>query len=265
MKARLFVLSLFMGFASNARSGIYITVGTERSTHSYVNFYIEDESGRRTGRLASGTEVADIPGTRGRYGTDSMDDLVANQAGPEAVGFHTSSFPSGRFNLVLIPLATTPYWMNFSVVNDNKSPIDRVFNGFAVAGSSITFIFDHQPAADTPPLILKVVTATSLRQSVQGAFQAKQLGAAAFALRLDKLVAKAQADIVSRKNKQAADWLDQFTHRLDSAFKKEPDPDGDDDKKSASTMSRFVTKAAHDSLIEDARILIVGLGEQPKK
>src|SRR5688572_6899353 len=100
---------LLMGLAPNVRGGIYITAGTARSTHSYVQFYVEDDSGRRSGMLPSGIEVADIPGTRGHYGTDSMDDLVNNRPGPESIEFHISSFPVGRFKLVIVPSATTPY------------------------------------------------------------------------------------------------------------------------------------------------------------
>lgn len=263
-----FCIALFMSLAPRAQGGIYITAGTGRSTHSYVNFFVEDESGRRTGRLPGGTEVAEIPGTRGHYGTDSMDDLISNQAGPESVEFHISSFPAGHFNLVVVPLATTSYWLNFSIVNDNDSRIHKVFDGYAVAGTTIAFGFEHQPAASAPTPIVKFVTFASLRQSVQVALQVGQLGDEAFVSRLDKMLAKAHSEANSGKNKQAADRLDQFIHRLDSAFKKEPDPNGEDDaddKKNASTVKRFVIKTAHDSLIEDARTLIAGLGEQPKK
>lgn len=263
-----FCAALLTSLAPHAEAGIYITAGTGRSTHSYVNFFVEDEAGRRTGRLPGGAEVAEIPGTRGRYGTDSMDDLIANKAGPESVIFHISTFPAGHFNLVVVPLATTSYWLNFSIVNDNNARSHSVFDGYGVVGTTITFGFDHQPAAGAPSPIVKVVTFASLRQSIEVAKQVGQLGDAAFVSRLDKMLAKAQSDAASGKNKQAADRLDQFIHRLDSAFKKEPDPnDGDDpdDKKNVNTMKRFIVKTALDSLNSDARTLITSLGEQSKK
>ena len=158
--------------------------------------------------------------------------------------------------------------MNLSLDYDNKRQIDLEFNGFAVAGSSVTFIFEHHPTAATPPQILKTVTTTSIRQSLFGAFYAKQLSDMSFYSRLDKLLSKAESDAASGKNKQAADRLEQFVRRLDAAFKKTADAnDGDDpdDIKSAGSMKRFITKTALDSLSADARTLIAGLGKKSKK
>lgn len=254
--------------ASAGDGGIFIIAGTGISTRAYVQFYIENDIGQRTGQLPNGQRVAEIPGTEDCYGTSSSSDDDTGERGSENVEFQLSPFPGGQHKLVIVPLATTSYFLNMTIRNDNMSRARHNFEGFAVAGTTISYNFTFAPTASSPTPVAKVVTLPSLRQSVQVALQIGQLGDAAFVARLDKLLAKAQSDVVSGKNKQAADRLDQFIHRLDSAFKKEPDPDdGDDadDKKDASTMKRFVTKTAHDSLNEDARTLIIGLGEQPKK
>lgn len=247
---------------------IYITAGTDVSTRSYVQFYVEDEVGRRTGQTPTGLEVAEIPGTEGHYGTESIFKEGTGESGPESIEFHISSFPAGRFKLVLLPEITTSYWLRVSVVNDNNASLHQKFFGFATAASSVTFEFEHHPANASPTPIAKDVTIAGLRQSVKAALQSSQLGDSAFAGRLDKMLDKAQSEVASGKKKQGADRLDQFIHRLDSAFKKEPDLDAEDeadDKKNASAMKRFVAKTARDSLSEDARALIVGLGEQSKK
>jgi len=247
---------------------IYITAGTDVSTRSYVQFYVEDDLGRRTGQPPTGPEVAEIPGTAGHYGTESIFKEGTGESGPESVEFHISSFPAGHFKLVLLPQITTSYWLLVSIVNDNNASLHQKFFGYGTVASPLIFEFEHHPANASPTPIAKDVSIGGLRQSVIAALQVGQLGDSAFTARLDKMLAKAQSEADSGKNKQAADRLDQFVHRLESAFKKEPDPnDGDDpdDKKNASTMKRFVVKTALDSLSADARILIGGLGEQPKK
>lgn len=252
----------------SAEAGIFITAGTEVSSHSYVQFYIQDSAGRRTGKLPKGPQVAEIPGTRGHYGTDAVGNKRTGESGPETVEFHTSTFPDGLFEFVLVPQADTAYWLRFDIVNDNDSVVENSFSGYAVAGATVGFVFEHHPTASSPTAVSKIVIPGGLRQSIQVALQVGQLGDAGFVARLDKLLSKVQGEIDKGQKKQAADRLDQFIHRLDSAFKKGPDPDdGDDpqDKKNAAGMKRFVTQIAWDSLSGDARTLIIGLGEKPKR
>lgn len=264
----IFILGVTPACAAAPGRFISIIAGTQMSTRTYVHFYIENEAGQRTGQLPNGHRVSEIPGTKNSYGTEALSNDVTGAPGFESVQFGLTDFPSGLFKLVLVPQATTSYFLRLDITNDNYSSSDNDYEGYAVAGSTIVYNFEFQPTNSSPTPVAKVVTLPSLRQSVQVALQIGQLGDAAFVSRLDNTLAKTQSDIVSGKNKQAADRLDQFIHRLGSAFKKEPDiGDGDDadDKKNASTMKRFVTKTAHDSLSEDARTLIVGLVERPKK
>lgn len=263
------VLILGLNLApSFSEAGVFITAGTDRSSHSYVQFYVQDSAGRRTGQPATGPQVAEIPGTKGHYGMDAVGNLLTGVSGPETVEFHTSSFPEGQFQLIVVPRADTAYWLRFDIENDNDAVVENSFSGYAVAGATVGFVFEHHPTASSPTAVSKIVIPGGLRQSIQVALQVGQLGDAAFVARLDKLLAKVETEIEKGHKKQAADRLDQFIHRLDSAFKKEPDPDdGDDpqDKKNAAEMKRFVTQAARDSLNADARTLIIGLGEQPKR
>lgn len=267
----------------NAKAGVFVTAATGVSTHSYVQFYFEDEAGRRTGRLPDGTEVADIPGTRGYYGVDSVDDLIANQAGPEAVEFHTSSFPVGRFKLVLVSLATTSYWLKFDIVNDNNISIQNDFSGYALAGTTIAFNFEHQPAASAPSAVTKFVTLAALRQSVQAVRQANQLGDAKFVAKLDKILAEAEKALFKKggkdndreNKKEAVVKLLKFIKELEKAFKGEKDEDRDEDddkdhekhadKKDDKPAKRFVSEEAFKSLKSDAEILIASLGGKPGK
>lgn len=249
-------------------AGVFITAGTDRSSHSYVQFYIQDSEGRRTGQPPTGLQVAEIPGTRGHYGSDAVGDKRTGISGPQTIEFHTSSFPDGQFQLILVPKADTAYWLRFDIENDNDSVVENSFSGYAVAGATVGFVFEHHPAASSPTAVSKIVMPSGLRQSIQVALQVGQLGDAGFVARLDKLLSKVQGEIDKGQKKQAADRLDQFIHRLDSAFKKETDPnDGDDpeDKKHAGDIKRFVTQTAHDSLSADARTLIIDLGEKPKR
>ncbi|MBI2788694.1 MAG: hypothetical protein HYX59_08435 [Elusimicrobia bacterium] len=254
--------------ASSGDGGVFIIAGTGVSTRAYVQFYLENDIGQRTGQLPDGQRVAEIPGTADCYGVSSTANDATGERGSENVEFQLSPFPAGHYKLVLLPLATTAYFLNMTTRNDNMRRARSNFEGYAVAGATVAYSFDFAPTSSSPTVVTKSVTLVGLRQSVQAAFQIGQLGDGGFVSRLDKILAKAQSDIDSGKNKQAADRFDEFIHRLDSAFKKEPDPDGNDDasdKKNASSMKRFVSKTALASLSADARTLIIGLGEQPKK
>ncbi|MEK7390450.1 MAG: hypothetical protein AAB036_12230 [Elusimicrobiota bacterium] len=249
-------------------AGIYITAGTDVSTRSYVQFYIQDEFGRQTGQPPTGPEVAEIPETGGYYGTDSIFREDTGESGPESVILQTDSFPAGRFKLVLLPEITTSYWLRVSIVNDNGTKNRQKYFGYATIASPITFEFNHYPSSAAPTPITKIVSIEGLRQSVVAALKLGQLSDPTFASRLDKMLAKAQAEAASGKTKQAANRLEQFVRRLDSAFRKTADPDdGDDegDKKSAGSMKRFVTKTALDSLSADAKTLIDGLEKKTGK
>lgn len=266
------LLSIILGaipvYAATPGRFLSITAGTQLSTRTYVHFYIENEMGQRTGQLPNGHRVAEIPGTEDSYGTEALSNDMTHEPGFESVGFAVSDFPAGDFKLVLLPQATSTYFLRLDITNDNYSSSNNDFEGYAVAGTSIVYKFEFQPTNSTPTPVMKTVTLASLRESVLVAMQVGQLGDTAFATRLDKLLARAQSDVSSGKNKQAGDRLDQFIHRLDSAFKKESDLDGGDDtddKKNASTMKRFVVKTARDSLSGDARTLIAGFGEQSRK
>ncbi|MEW5884651.1 MAG: hypothetical protein AB1725_10565 [Armatimonadota bacterium] len=154
-------------------------------------------------------------------------------------------------------------------MNDNGTTLHQDFTGFVRAGSPVTFEFEHQPAASSPTAPAKLVSFASLREDVQTALTLRQLGDEIFVASLLKTLAKAQefAD-AKNKAKQSADSLDIFIHRIDNAFKKEPDSDvGDDpqDKNATPIINRFATQRARDSLSEDARILIRGLGETPAR
>lgn len=262
-------LILFASRALAGDGGIFITAGTGVSTRSYVHFYIEDASGRRTGQLPNGRRAAEIPGTADCYGTTSVGNDATGERGSENVEFQISDFPAGDFKLILLPLATTSYFLRISIRNDNFSELTRDFAGYASSGTPIEYHFEHHPTASSPTPVAKQVSFDALRRSIQIALTVGELGDSAFVSRLDKVLLKA-ADFARQKDKskQSADLLDQFIHRLDSAFKKDPDPDdGDDpqDKKATPIINRFATQRARDSLSEDARILIRGLGETPAR
>lgn len=245
--------------------------GTELSTQAYTNFYIENESGQRTGRVPDGTTKAEIPGTYGAYGTESVDDHEDTAEGAQAdetVRFELSPFPAGQYTLKILPSATTDYYLRFTIRNDNGSYLTLDEDGFATAGTPISYAFEFHPEADTPSGITKDVTFSTLRQSIQAARQLGQLGDAAFVSCLEKMLVKAEALAEKTQNKQAADRLGQFIHRLESAFKREPDinaGDEPDDIENAESMRRFAASKAKDSLEADARTLIASLGETPKK
>lgn len=264
----LIVFCLTSQLSSAAEARLFISAGTIRSTTTYVHFYLEDSSGQRTGRLPNGIEVAEIPGTAGYYGVTADGNLITNEPGPAVLEFHTSNFPTGQFKLVLVPVATTSYWLQMSIVNLNGARTRQRFSGYALNGATTTITFEHNPTGTAPAPIVKVVSLSTLQQSLQVAAQLQEIGDAAFVSRLDKMLVKAEGQIGKGQKKQAADTLDQFTHRLESAFKKEPDPNADDDpsdKKSASNMKRFIAKQARDALQADSRTLITSLGETPKK
>lgn len=266
----LWLLCALMSSSASAGAGdggIFIVTGNI-STRAYVHFIIENDVGQRTGQLLDGTRVSEIPGTSGVYGTEIQDDHRPGVRGIETVHFETSGFPAGHYKLKLLPTATSSYWMRFSIRNDNFSDLELKSRGFALVGATITYVFDFAPTASSPTPAAKILVPGGLRQSVQVALQIGQLGDATFVARLDKLLAKAQGEIDKGQKKQGADRFDEFIHRLDSAFKKEPDPDdgdGPEDRKNAAEMKRFVTKTALESLSADARTLIIDLGEKPKR
>jgi len=251
---------------AKATDGIYITAGTTVGSGTSMNFYIENSSGQRTGQLADGSYVSQIPGTRGRYGSPSL----RNESEPDQqrTEFHCARFPAGTYKLVLIPQGTAPYYVMFDKRNSNNVEISQTIEGFGENGIPITLNFEHQPTASSPTATVKEVTFASLRKSVQLVYTAQGLGDATFVSRLDKMIVRAADQAGKGQKKQAADRLDQFIHRLDSAFKKEPDPNADDDpgdKKSADSMKRFIMEPALNSLRDDARALIISLGETPKR
>lgn len=259
------ILALAVNTAK-ATDGIYITAGTSLGSGTSMNFYIENSSGQRTGQLADGSYVSQIPGTRGRYSSPTL----SNETEPDQqrTEFHCARFPAGTYKLVLIPQGTAPYYVMFNKRNSNNVEISQTLEGFGENGTPITLNFEHQPAASSPTATVKEVTFASLRKGVQLTHTAQGLGDDSFASRLDKMIIKAADQAGKGQKKQAADRLDQFIHRLDSAFKKEPDPNADDDpsdKKSADSMKRFIMEPALDSLRDDARTLIVSLGETPKR
>lgn len=263
-----FLIFPSVALAASGDGALFITTG-HISTRAHVHFIVENEQGQRTGQLLDGRQVAEIPGTLGNYGTESQHDDASGEPGYERVTFESSGLSPGKYKVQVLPTATTAYWLILTVRNDNLSHLDLRTWGYAIAGTTVTYEVDFQPTTSSPTPVAKIVSFDSLRRSIQVALQVGQIGDAAFVSRLDKMLLKAQsfAETTSAK-KQAADRLDQFIHRLDSAFKKEPDPDdGDDpqDKKESSIINRFATMRARDSLSEDARILIRGIGETPKR
>jgi len=252
--------------ASGAADGIYITAGTLPGSGTSINFHIENSSGQKTGQLPDGSYVSQIPGTEGRYNSPTLSDQTDEDQ--QRTEFNCSRFPAGQFRLVLIPQGTAPYYVMFDKGNANGSEIEQTFHGFGMAGTAIILNFEHQPTASSPTATVKEVTFASLRQSVQLALGGQHIGDAGFVSRLDKMIVKAADQTGKGQKRQAADRLDQFIHRIDSAFKKEPDPNADDDpsdKKSADNFKRFILEQARDSLRSDARTLIISLGETPKR
>lgn len=252
--------------AIGAADGIYITAGTLPGSGTSLNFYIENSSGQKTGQLPDGSYVSQIPGTDGRYNSPTL--INQSDEDQQRTEFNCSRFPGGQYKLVLIPQGTAPYYVMFDKSNANGSEVEQTFRGFGATGTPITLNFEHQPAASSPTATVKEVTFASLRQSVQLALGGQHIGDASFVSRLDKMIVKAADQTGKGQKKQAADRLDQFIHRLDSAFKKESDPYADDDpgdKQNASQMKRFILEQARDSLRDDARTLIIFLGETPKR
>lgn len=270
MQHALFVVLSLLNMRSEAAAGdggVYIMSGNG-STRTAVHFIIENNAGQRTGQLLSGLKVAEIPGSKYFYGTESIDNHTTGAPDEQAVSIQTTKLTPGHYKIKLLPLATTAYWLDVTMTQDNGSHLNYHTESFATAHTTITFDFDFQPAASAPMPITKTVTIASLRQSVQAALEIGQLGDAAFVSRLGKMLIKVETFTAKGQNKQAADRLDQFIHRLESAFKKEPDPNAGDDPadiKSADTVKRFILAKARDTLQADARTLITSLGETPKK
>lgn len=271
MKRASIVAAVAVGLVIPARAapgGIDIIAGVLHSTYSPVHFFVQDGAGRRTGQLLDGTSVDEIPGTLGNYGRESVGNDEAGASGDETVRFESSRVPSGDYTLHLLPTASTSYFLHLTIMQANGAFSSSDFSGFAISGTTVVFVFNYDPTAPSPTPVSKTVSFLSLRHGIQVALQLGQLGDAALASRLEKMLVRAETSTAKGQNEQAANHLGQFIRRLESAFKKEPDPNTDDDpndKKATYPMSRFIILQAKNSLQADARILIVSLGETPKK
>lgn len=250
-----------------AEAGVTIRAGTASGARSQVHFYIEDQLGRKSGQNANGQYLSEIPGTVGKYISPSVGDASTVDPNLDYAEL-AANLPQGQYKLVVIPLATTSYFLHFYIENDNLNYLEVDNKDYAIAGATISYDFAYEPAASTPTAFVKLVSFPSLRQSLQAASTLGQIGDSAFISRLNKMLLKAEEQASKDQKKQAADRLDQFIRRLESAFKKEPDPNADDDpadKKSADAVKRFILPQARDTLQADARTLITSLGETPKK
>lgn len=247
--------------------GVYIYYG-DGNVSAAAQFILENEAGQRTGRLPDGTYLTEIPGTDGAYSNTSVDDHVGESPSSEMISFETTHVPPGNYQLKLLPVATTSYELLIEITQDNGAHVRTRQQGFLLAGATVNFQFRFDPTQPAPTPVAKVVSFDQLRESSQAALTMGQLGDAAFVSRLNKMLLKAASFADKGQGKQAADRLGQFIHRLESAFKHEPDinaGDDPDDVKNAASMKRFVTANAKDSLETDARTLIASLGETPKK
>jgi len=281
--ALIFILGATPVCAATPGRFISIIAGTQLSTRTYVHFYIENEIGQRTGQLPNGHRVSEIPGTRNSYGTEALSNDVTGAPGFESVQFGLTDLPSGQFKLVLVPLATTSYFLRLDITNDNYSSSDNDYEGYAVAGTTIVYNFEFQPTASIPPPVTKTVTLTGLRQSIQAAFKIGQIGDAKFVAKLDKILADAEKALAKKggkdkdreNKKEAVAKLRKFIKELEKAFKGEKDEDRDedddkDDKKHAEKehnkpAKRFVSETAFKSLKGDAEALIASLDGKPGK
>lgn len=239
--------------------GVFIIAGTGVSTRAYVQFYLENEIGQRTGQLPDGQRVAEIPGTEDCYGTSSTANDVTGERGSENVEFQLSPFPAGRYKLVLLPLATTSYFLNMTIRNDNMRRARRNFEGYAVAGAAVAYSFDFAPTASNPTPVTKTVTFLGLRQSIQVAFQIGQLGDAKFVAKLDKTLAKGEAAASRGRKKEAVEKLREFVKELEKAAANGKDRHGKHEHGHEKEDKRFVSSQALSSLRADAVALIAQL------
>ncbi|MEK7384315.1 MAG: hypothetical protein AAB262_13650, partial [Elusimicrobiota bacterium] len=239
----------------------------------------EDEQGRRTGRLPSGEIVGNIPGTTEGgnvgYGTDAVSDEDTGEPGPESIDF-VSDLPDGSYKLVLLPLATTAYYLHVRLEYKNvaRSSNPRLnFAGLLTAGAAVGYEIDYAYGATTPAVLLKDVTFATLRRDLSSAAMLSLIGDPKFTAKLDKTLGKGEAAAAKGKKKEAVEKLRKFVRKLEKTFRGEKDDDRDEDdkdqdkkheeKEQEKPPKRFVSELAFKSLKGDAETLIAALGGKP--
>lgn len=250
---------------AHADSGrIYISAGTGVSTSTYVHFYLEDSLGRKTGRLPSGERVGNIPGTAPDgdvgYAFDSVSDKDTGLPGPESVTF-AADLADGHYKLVLIPLATTAYFLHVGLEYKNLSIAAAPqlnFAGLVTAGQPTAFEFDYAYEASTPAAVVKNVDFSTLRRDLRSFAGLGQVGDAKLVAQLDKILEQGEKALATndasapRQGDSAAEKLRQFMDKLEKAAAGKPD-------ESAGKVKRVVTAQALAALGGDAKALIAKL------
>ncbi len=300
------MLSIVVPARSNAESEwggtINLSLGTA-STSTYAQILVTDPLGRKSGFVADGKIVLDIPGSN--YVAESVDDYSGANKGNESVVFLVNDPIAGQYNFVVVGLANTKYSFQIHAEDsDGKEVISYadIHSGIISSGMTQQYVLNYTPASGGVSSVGKTINFAGLRNDVTIAEKLNELGAEKFVKSLVKnidLSEKLYAVCDKRKTPKAkgcepaVDVLRLFVKRLELANRKcdsaggcDEGPelaafekahrgdrdyddffrawDKDDWHKSKKTSKRFVTDEALSIIRGDAEVLIKTLEPSPK-
>lgn len=257
------ILPLFVVAVNSYGQGLSFDL-TTFSSSTHARLLVTDSLGRRAGTTTPGNEdqFLEIPGSSA--GLERIDP-EENGWGQEGYQLYINNAASGVYALSVLGISTTGYLLTIhaTAANGTLNPGATEYAGFIAQGATRTYQLTYSPAPGSPVAVKSDVSFASLRQSLQAAFQAGQIGDAKFVAKLDKILAEGKKALSRRGGKDKHDGskedavakLREFIKELEKAADGE-DRHGKPRRGHGKDGRRFVSSQALSSLRADAQSLI---------
>ncbi len=237
---------------------------TTFSSSTYARLLVTDSLGRRAGTTTPGNEdqFLEIPGSSA--GLERIDP-EENGWGQEGYQLYINNAASGVYTLSVLGISTTGYLLTIhaTATNGTLNPGATEYVGFIAQGATRIYQLTYSPTSGAPVAVKSAVSFASLRQSLQAAFQADQIGDAKFVAKLDKILAEGEKALSRRGGKDKHDGgkeeavakLREFIKELEKAADS-GDKHGNLRHEHGKDGKRFISAQALSSLRADAQALI---------
>jgi hypothetical protein len=244
---------------------------TTFSSSTYARLLMTDSLGRRAGTSTPGNEDQFLEIPESSAGLERIDP-EENGWGQEGYQLYINNAASGVYTLSVLGIATTGYLLaiHATATNGTLNPGATEYAGFITRGATRIYQLTYSPVPGSPVTVKSDVSFASLRQSLQAAFQAGQVGDAKFVAKLDKILAEGERTLSRKGGKdehdngkeEAVEKLREFIKELEKAAADDEDKHGKPGHEHGKKDKRFVSPHALSSLRADAQVLIEQL--QPR-
>ncbi|MFA6002678.1 MAG: hypothetical protein WC881_01275 [Elusimicrobiota bacterium] len=203
------------------------------STQPHAQLLVTDSQGRQTGIKSDGARVEEIPGS-GYSSDEGPDPLEGPGYGIKIAKFDLVPVPLGvgNYQIAVVGFADTSYELSLDA-HDSNGTVSRLtgrhasLKGYILGGTSQQYGIQFDPAPGGVKSVSRIVTFTTLRDSIKSAAKLGQLGDDRFAASLTHMIGLAEklVRMCGRQHKPAGCMpavavLEMFVKRLELANRK---------------------------------------------